>query len=180
MVAMRLLVLGDTHIPRRASRIPQEFEEMFKELDYEAVVCTGDLTDRRVLSYLQNLGMVYAVRGNMDFLPLPETHIIEAEVKIGLLHGDQVYPRGDREQLQEIAAEMGVKVLISGHTHKPDIFKGKAVLLNPGSATGVWGGGGGAEYPSFMHVDVSKGGVKGKFFKLYKNEVLEEGFDVHF
>ncbi len=178
MAAMRLLVLGDTHIPRRATRIPEEFEELFRELDYHAVVCTGDLTERSVLNYLQKLGRVYAVRGNMDSLPLPETQLIEAEVKIGVVHGDQVYPRGDRQQLQEIAVEMGVKILISGHTHSPDIFKGKVILLNPGSATGVWGGGGGANFPSFMLLNVSSKTVRGKLFKLLGKGVLEEAFEL--
>ena len=176
MVVMRLLVLGDTHIPRRASRIPEEFDRLFKELEYDAVVCTGDLTDKSVLDYLKGLGELHVVRGNMDHLPLPETAVIDAEVKVGVLHGDQVYPRGDREQLQDLAAEMKVDVLISGHTHSPDVFKGRAVLLNPGSATGVWGGGGGAGIPSFMLVDVGDK-IDVTLFRL-RDRVVEERFEI--
>jgi len=180
MVAMKFLILGDTHIPQRASKIPEEFEKLFKSLDYDAVICTGDLTSESVLKYLKNLsGDVYVVKGNMDTLPLPESEIIEVgRVGIGVIHGYQVYPRGDREQLQDIGLDMGVDILVSGHTHTPDVYRGRIVLLNPGSATGVWGGGAVGEIlPAFMHVEVEDS-VKGILYRLFKGEVLEEQFDL--
>ncbi|MET1124368.1 MAG: YfcE family phosphodiesterase [Archaeoglobaceae archaeon] len=151
-----ILILGDSHIPRRASWFPKEFEDLFaKRFDF--VVCTGDLTDKTVLEYLRRLGKTIAVRGNMDHLPLPEYEELRiGELKLGVIHGDQVYPRGNREQLMEIALEKGVDLLISGHTHSPDFFKRSVVLLNPGSVTGVWGGGGGSLNPSFMLLDTDK------------------------
>lgn len=180
MVAMKFLILGDTHIPRRASRIPEEFERLFRSLDYDAIICTGDLTSEAVLTYLKNLSdEVHVVRGNMDTLPLPESDIIEiGKIKVGVIHGYQVYPRGDREQLQDIGEDMGVDILVSGHTHSPDIYRGRIVLLNPGSATGVWGGGAVGEIlPAFMHVEVEDS-VKGILYRLFKGEVLEEQFDL--
>ena len=69
-------------------------------------------------------------------LDLPQRKKLNLEgTKIGLSHGE-VYPRGDTQQLQYIGLEMGVEVLITGHTHwsfikeLPDML-----LLNPGSPT---------------------------------------------
>ena len=58
---------------------------------------------------------------------------------VGLTHGHQVSPRGDRSQLELIAFEKSFNILISGHTHKEEIFLQKDILLlNPGSVTGAW------------------------------------------
>ncbi|WP_202318947.1 YfcE family phosphodiesterase [Archaeoglobus neptunius] len=172
---MKLLIFGDSHIPERASKIPSEFDHLFKTLDYDAVICTGDLTSGKVLEYIRSLSdEYYVVRGNMDSLPLPEYQVVRGMV--GVIHGYQVYPRGNREQLLDIAKKMKVKVLISGHTHTPDVYRGEVVLLNPGSATGVWGGGRGPGVPSFMLVDVGdKLGVT--LFKL-EREITEERFEI--
>ncbi len=175
-----ILVLGDTHIPRRASGIPESIERFLSSMSFDLVMCTGDLTGESVLQWLRKFGEVLCVRGNMDHLPLPEYAEAEVEgVRIGLIHGDQVYPRGDREQLNEIAEEKGVDVLVSGHTHSPDACKLSAILLNPGSATGVWGGGGGSLKPSFMILKVFRGKLVAELYELergLKRSVFE--FDV--
>jgi putative phosphoesterase len=69
-------------------------------------------------------------------LKLPKRKKIDLEgIAVGLTHGE-VYPRGDSQQLRYIGLEMGVEVLITGHTHwafieeLPDML-----LLNPGSPT---------------------------------------------
>ena len=152
---MKFLAIGDTHIPRRASGIPEILLRRIEDENFDLILCTGDLTDRRVLDYFERLSEVKVVRGNMDHLPLPSHHVLEVgEVKIGLIHGDQVYPRGNREQLRDIARKLGVNVLVSGHTHIPDVHFDQLLLLNPGSATGVWGGGGGSLKPSCMILEV--------------------------
>ena len=79
-----------------------------------------------VLQELENLAPTLCVQGNMDRmygLETSKTEIIEVDgIKIGLDHGE-VYPRGDTQQLKYIGMEMGVDVLITGHTHTP-LYKG--------------------------------------------------------
>lgn len=153
---MKVLILGDTHIPRRAKWLPRRIELFLSKEKFDVVLCTGDLTDERVLEYLEGLGEVFVVRGNMDHLPFQEVRWLKVEdLKVGLIHGHQVYPRSNREQLKEIAVKMDVDLLVSGHTHSPDIYLDDVLLLNPGSATGAWGGGGGSLKPSFMVLEVS-------------------------
>ncbi|RLI88238.1 MAG: YfcE family phosphodiesterase [Archaeoglobales archaeon] len=165
---MRMLVIGDTHIPRRASWLPEEVEKFINSQKFDIVACTGDLTDKSVLDYFSNLAKKFVVvRGNMDHLPLPEYETLEIdEIKMGLIHGDQVYPRGNRSQLIKIAKKLNVDVLISGHTHSPDIYKEDVLLLNPGSATGVWGGGGGSLKPSFMVLNVEGSKIDVELYEL--------------
>ncbi len=177
-MVVKILVLGDTHIPRRASRIPQQIEEFVADKEFDFVVCTGDLTTEEVLDIIKEFGKeVVAVRGNIDYLPLPEYAEITVEgLKIGVIHGDEVYPRGDREQLEEIGLRKGVDILISGHTHSPDVYRGKVLLLNPGSATGVWGGGGGSMKPSFMVLEVKGREVKVHLYELEKGRLREKSW----
>lgn len=66
------------------------------------------------------------------------------QFKIGLCHGHQIVPWGDREALGILQRQLDVDVLITGHTHKFLAFKHKesyeAFFINPGSATGSYSG----------------------------------------
>lgn len=62
------------------------------------------------------------------------------EMTLGLTHGTQINPRGDHSQLENLAIEKKYNIIVSGHTHKEEIFltdKG-ILLINPGSVTGAW------------------------------------------
>ncbi len=59
--------------------------------------------------------------------------------RIGLCHGHQVVPWGDREALAIVQRQLDVDVLISGHTHAFESFSAEGKLfLNPGSITGAY------------------------------------------
>ncbi len=154
---MRILAIGDTHIPDRAEEIPNAIRN-FISRGYDILAFTGDATLKNVISEIAKMSRakkVYAVRGNMDYLNLPLRERFVAKLRFGLVHGHGIYPRGDRKQLEELAIEMDVDVLISGHTHHHDIYAGDVILLNPGSATGVWSGGNASMIPSAMCIEVS-------------------------
>jgi len=95
----------------------------------------------------------------MDYLPLPKHQVFNInDLRIGVHHGDGVYPRGDPKGLTQIADSLSVNILISGHTHVPFIKHGlreEILLINPGSLTGVWGGGGGSMKPSMMIIELN-------------------------
>ena len=134
---MLIGVISDTHIPERADKIPEAVFEVFK--DVKMIFHAGDLVSIDVLQDLENLAPTMCVQGNMDRmcgLKLPKQEIVKVDgIKIGLDHGE-VYPRGDTQQLKYIGMEMGVDVLISGHTHISFIKEVDNMLfLNPGSPT---------------------------------------------
>lgn len=141
----KILVLGDFHIPERAYWIPKEVEEEIVKERYDMVFCTGDLTAGDLLPWLQRLAPeVYAVKGNMDYLRLPLQLVVNVEgLKVGLYHGAGVHPRGDPVKLAIKAKQLNAEVLVTGHTHYPYVTfveEHGIVIVNPGSATGVWGG----------------------------------------
>lgn len=172
-----MLVVADTHIPERAERVPGEMLELIDSLGpYDAVIHAGDLVSEEVLDWVRGLApRAVVVRGNMDYLPLPLHARLEAGgCVIGVYHGHRVYPRGDPGQLAAIARRMGVRVLVTGHTHYPFIRRhGGVVLLNPGSLTGVWGGGGGSMKPSLMLLEASGGGLRAVIYESRRGRVVE-------
>lgn len=158
----KFLIIGDSHIPTRASSIPKRIESHILNNEYYMVLCTGDLVDKSVLDFLNSIAPTKVVVGNMDYLDLPEYEKMEIEgIKIGMAHGHQVRPRGDIRKLAKLAYSLDVDILVTGHTHVPlvkkVIIEGREILiLNPGSCTGVWSGGGGSLIPSFMELVISK------------------------
>ena len=150
----RILIIGDAHIPDRAYELPRSIEEFIdRERPFDIAVYTGDFTGEEIYEWFKSLGIKsYAVEGNMDYLPLPTYEVFEISgIKFGVIHGDQVFPRGNVKKLTRIAKRLNVSVLLSGHTHSPFIRIYEDVLhVNPGSLTGVWGGGGGSGVPSLI------------------------------
>ncbi len=152
---VKIVVISDTHIPERASKIPSVILKFAQQADL--IVHAGDFTSKSVYESLKGYGKLVAVRGNMDFIDLPEKEVFRAKgVKFGVFHGHGVYPRGNVKMLAEIGEEMGVDVLLTGHTHSPSLHEGDVVIINPGSATGARGGGGFSSYPSFAVVTVEE------------------------
>ncbi|ENN96056.1 phosphodiesterase [Methanocaldococcus villosus KIN24-T80] len=128
-------VISDTHIYDRALELPKTVFDEFSNVDL--IIHCGDITDPEVLKCLNDIAKVIAVKGNMDYLDLPRKEILTIDkYKIGVIHGDIIYPRGDKLKLRLLAKEMGVNILISGHTHWPFIdHYNDTLLLNPGSPT---------------------------------------------
>ncbi len=139
---MKIVAIGDFHVPSRAASIPNWELDVIKREKPNYILCTGDVESEDVLNELGSLAPVKCVRGNMDWLDLPEHEVIQCgKFGIGLIHGSRVHPRGDLKQLNWYAEKMGVNILIHGHTHKLDIdtYSGR-LFINPGTATGSWGG----------------------------------------
>lgn len=176
---MKILIIGDFHIPERASEIPDWIlKKIEEEKNFDLILCTGDLTDKEIIRKLQNFGKVKCVQGNMDYENFPEMEIISAgNLKILLLHGSGIHPRGDLNQLEELRKKFGADIVVHGHTHKMSLDfldKEKTKLaLNPGTATGVWGGSSDSTSQTFIILLVDKSDIEIKFFEdgKLKNEV---------
>jgi len=173
----KLVVLADTHIPDRAEAIPSPIlAALLREAETaDIAVHAGDFTSREVLDWSMRLASeVYVVKGNMDYLDLPSTASFELEgLKFSVVHGHQVYPRGDLAKLSRVARRLGSHILISAHTHSPFIKLYEGILhLNPGSLTGVWGGGGGSMKPSFMVINLEGDTIEVILYELEGSELV--------
>ncbi|MFD6952840.1 metal-dependent phosphodiesterase [Nocardiopsis sp. TSRI0078] len=135
---MRVLLLSDTHIPRRARDLP---DQVWREVERaDTVVHAGDWCDLASLERLQErAGHLIGVYGNNDGpdlrARLPEVaHATLEGVRLAVVHetGDA---RGREKRCQERFADHDV--LVFGHSHIPwDTTAPSGLrLLNPGSPT---------------------------------------------
>jgi putative phosphoesterase len=143
----RVLILGDTHIPSRRDAIPDEFYQYIKDSPYDMTLITGDLVrESDMRAALPPLSRSFIVIGNMDFGSSYNFHeqIQIDNFNVLLLHGTQLRPRGNIEQLWEILQNINGDVAVHGHTHRAaiDLYKDR-LFLNPGTITGATGGSGG-------------------------------------
>jgi putative phosphoesterase len=125
-------VISDTH-----GHISTGVTHAFKDVDL--IIHAGDIGEETVLDKLSKIAPVAAVRGNMDFgkwaARLPESETIEiGRIVIYVLH--------IANRLDADPAKNNFRAVISGHTHRPDIYEKNGIMfINPGSAS----------YPKFGH-----------------------------
>lgn len=154
---VRILCIGDSHIPNRAKDLPEQIYKQINDLTqnelYDDIFFTGDLINfPELLDFLslKRKRNLFKVLGNMDYYygnrDLPTYQKLDIlyenseKLTIGLTHGAQIKPRGDHDQLEELTIQKKYNILVSGHTHKEEVFlTSKGILLiNPGSVTGAW------------------------------------------
>ena len=160
----RVLVLGDAHIPSRRDSIPIEFFQHIKDHEYDLALITGDLVrESDFRNALPPLPKSFFVVGNMDY---GSSHNFHEQIQLDdfnllLLHGTQLRPRGNIEQLWEILMQIEGDVAVHGHTHKAAINLHKdRLFLNPGTVAGATGGWGGRAEASFIELEILKNEMK--------------------
>ena len=122
---MRIGLISDTH-----GLVRTEALAFLRGCDH--IVHAGDIGKPQVLAALETVAPVSAIRGNIDSgdwaEALPETlELTLAGVRLLVLH--------DLKQLDRDPADAGIRVVVSGHSHKPVAEeRGGVLYLNPGSA----------------------------------------------
>ena len=134
---LRLLLLADTHVPKRARELPAEVWEQVAAAD--VVVHAGDWVEPYLLDVLEERSArLVAVWGNNDGPELrrrlPEVARVELEgMRWGVVH--ETGAKARREERMR-AAYPDLDVLVFGHSHIPwDTEHEGLRLLNPGSPT---------------------------------------------
>ena len=146
-------IIADTHIPDRREGLPPQALEVFRQSQVRAIMHAGDVSVPSVLEQLAELAPVYAVRGNRDFLYLPQlplSRLLEFEgVTFALAHGhggwrsyvvDRLYitayglkPARFKRRMWQAFPE--ARVIVFGHLHLPILeWQDGRLLINPGSA----------------------------------------------
>jgi putative phosphoesterase len=122
---LRIGLISDTH-----GLLRPEAKAFLRGSDY--IVHGGDIGDPRILEELAALAPVTAVRGNNDRGPwaerLNETEFLQVgEIFVYIIH--------DLAQLDIEPRAAGIRVVVSGHSHKPSVDERDGVLyVNSGSA----------------------------------------------
>jgi len=123
--AIRIGLISDTHDLLRPQAI-----DFLRGSDF--IIHAGDICDSTVIDELARIAPVTVVRGNNDrgtwANALPETELVKfGGIFIHVIH--------DLSQLDIDPNGAGVRVVVSGHSHKPVIeHRDGVVFVNPGSA----------------------------------------------
>lgn len=125
MDSHRLGIISDTH-----GILRPKVSEVFR--DVEMIIHAGDVGRPEVLTYLREIAPVVAVRGNVDrghwALSLPDREMFE-------LGDTSFYVIHDLNRIDLDPAAAGIRVVVSGHSHRPLEERRNGILyLNPGSA----------------------------------------------
>ena len=167
---VRVLVIGDFHVPWRRPRVPGVVLRAVRGLRPDLVLCTGDFTDEEVFCVVEGLGPLVAVRGEADCFYLPRCEFVEVGgLMFQVVHGEGVVHSPVFLCRRFWAGVADVVVL--GHVHEPYFYSVRVgekniCFVNPGSATGVSSGVCGESAPSFVVVDVEKGGLWARVFRF--------------
>ena len=122
---VRIGLISDTH-----DLLRPEARAFLMGSDF--IVHAGDICERSILEELGNIAPVTAVRGNNDkgawAKALNETEFLQ----VGAFF---LYAIHDLAELDIDPVAAGVRVVVSGHSHKPLVEERNGVLfVNPGSA----------------------------------------------
>lgn len=135
---VRLLVISDTHIPKRARDLPEQVWDEVEQAD--VVVHAGDWVDTATLDALEaRSDRLVGVYGNNDgpslHARLPEVARTELEgVRLAVVH-ETGAAKGREARCARSFPD--ADVLVFGHSHIPwdTTAPGGLRLLNPGSPT---------------------------------------------
>ena len=137
-MATRLLLLADTHVPKRARRLSDDVWRAVETADL--VIHAGDWVDEALLDELQGrAARLVGVWGNNDGdrlrarLPEVARETVDG-IRLAVVH--ETGPASGREARAD-AAYPDTDLLVFGHSHIPwdSVTPGGLRLLNPGSPT---------------------------------------------
>ena len=129
-----VVVIADTHIPRRARSLPEELIPYLERADL--ILHAGDLIEPSLLQELAIYAPVRAVKGNVDPSDsnLPETLEFDfGGARMAMIH-DSGRKEGRRRRLKKRFPD--ARVVVFGHSHVPFLEDEDGfLLLTPGSPT---------------------------------------------
>lgn len=121
---LRVGLISDTHGLLRA-----EARAFLTGCDY--IIHGGDIGGAAILQDLEALAPLIAVRGNNDHERWADDLRDTELIRIGSVF---VYVIHDLAQIDIDPGSAGVRVVVSGHSHKPEIKEQSGILyVNPGS-----------------------------------------------
>jgi putative phosphoesterase len=134
---VRVLVLSDTHAPRRWKSCPPRVAEHLRDAD--VILHAGDVCTAGVLDELSAFAPVHAVLGNNDGPDVaawgaPETLELELDgLRVGMIHDSGL---ADRRTARLRRRFPDADLVVFGHSHIPMDISGDGVrIFNPGSPT---------------------------------------------
>lgn len=134
----RLVIMADTHLPKRAKALPAELWEAVDTAD--VVIHAGDWVESALVDQLESRSRwLVACYGNNDGADIAARLPLVAEADIEELRFAVVHETGDKQGREARMDRQfpGCDALVFGHSHIPwDTTTAAGMrLLNPGSPT---------------------------------------------
>lgn len=134
-----IAIVADTHIPSRASVLPDWVASAMRRAD--VVIHAGDFDSLEAFEHIESISdELVAVRGNADpSLGLPEVVTTDIAGVTVLITHNAGSMRGYRDRLRSLVAESEpVDLFVAAHSHEAtDSHIDGCRFVNPGSATGA-------------------------------------------
>lgn len=136
---MKIVVISDTHMPKKAKQLPPIVLEYLKNSDY--IFHLGDWQTLDLYNELKNFAPIIGVAGNVDQAELVDFLGYEKIITLngfqfGLVHGHQGKGRTTEERAINTFTGQNVDAILFGHSHIPLLKEyEEKILFNPGSAT---------------------------------------------
>jgi uncharacterized protein len=136
-VKLRVVVLADTHAPRRWKQCPPEVAKHLEKAD--TILHAGDVCVPSVLDELQKFAPVHVVAGNNDGPDVVEWGAPETqELTLAGLHVAMIHDSGPKEGRPARMRKRfpTADLVVYGHSHIPmDLTEAGTHIFNPGSPT---------------------------------------------
>jgi uncharacterized protein len=140
-VTTRVVVTGDTHLPRFGRALPADLARACESAD--RILHVGDITEPFVLDLLEGFAPTEAVAGNNDGPQLTarlghDRIVVVEDARIAMTHGHLGSGRTTPERAWRrfVDGEPSVHAIAFGHSHQPMVERRDARwILNPGSPT---------------------------------------------
>lgn len=136
---MKIGVISDTHMPKKAKKLPLNLVEGLDGVDF--ILHAGDWTSLTVYEELQQVAPVIGVYGNVDSAEVQqffkEKIVLDVKgVKIGVIHGHAGKKKTTPLRALEAFQGHDLNVIKFGHSHIPykEVIN-NTILFNPGSPT---------------------------------------------
>lgn len=138
----RVAIVADTHVPSRASEVPEWVADEIRQTDH--TIHAGDFDSKPAYDRIVDLadGNLTAVRGNMGpaGLAVPSVATLEVEgATFVVTHGTGSPDGWHRRVVSTVREGAGADAIaVAGHTHElVDTTIDGTRVCNPGSATGA-------------------------------------------
>jgi putative phosphoesterase len=124
-MVFRIGIISDTH-----GLLRPEAEAGLVGVDH--IIHGGDIGRPDIINSLSRIAPVTAIRGNVDTGAWADEY---SDTKTFRLAGLSIFVLHDLKTLQLDPGELGINVVVSGHSHIPKIETiGHVLYINPGSA----------------------------------------------
>ncbi|WP_226642071.1 metallophosphoesterase family protein [Mesobacillus subterraneus] len=135
---MKIVVISDTHMPRKSKSLPDKLLADLQDCDY--IIHAGDWQTVELYNELKQFGPVIGVTGNVDGPELKSLLKTKDILQVGNFHIGVVHGHGSGKTTEKRAIESftadKVDCIVFGHSHFPvNKEVGGIIIFNPGSPT---------------------------------------------